>query len=78
MQNSRAVQPDPLHKHDVRGDHIMKQPEEKYAAEYHFGNTIVRVVAPETTPEKVKQAIYDMHMAGWAIVNELIEKGEEV
>ncbi|MBS4025539.1 MAG: cell division protein FtsZ [Clostridia bacterium] len=53
--------------------------EGKYDATYKFGNTIVHVVSPQDmTPEEIEQVLNEFHRAGWAIIEELVEKGEAV
>lgn len=53
--------------------------DKEYAATYHFGNSTVHVVAPpKKSREEIDRILADYHKAGWAIINELIEKGEEV
>ncbi|TCO79153.1 cell division protein FtsZ [Marinisporobacter balticus] len=53
--------------------------EEKYAATYKFGNTTVHVVAPKPkSKEEIDRILEEYHKAGWAIIHELIEKGEDV
>jgi len=50
----------------------------KYDATYKHGKTIVHVVAPKLMSEDEKKKVTrDMHMAGWAIVDEIIESRDE-
>jgi len=57
----------------------MSDQQEKYDASYQFGNTKVYVVSPkEVTPEKFDHIMKDFHNAGWSIINELVQKGEDV
>jgi hypothetical protein len=55
------------------------QEKQKYDATYRFGNTTIHVVPPPAmTTEEIEQVLDEYHCAGWAIVQELAEKGETV
>jgi hypothetical protein len=48
---------------------------EKYAATYHFGNTVVHVVAPPPmTPEEKQKKVAAFYEAAWQIVLSLNRK----
>jgi dTDP-4-amino-4,6-dideoxygalactose transaminase len=71
---TRVVQPEPLHRHGVRGDASVKKKTE-YAATYHFGNTVVHIVAPPPmSEEQVNKILKEHHRIGWSILEELEEK----
>lgn len=57
-----------------RGDESM------IAAEYQFGKTKVLIDISQVvqTPEEREQVDRDFAMAGWAIIDEIIERGEAV
>lgn len=62
-----------LHIHGIRGDLM------EYAQEYQLGETKIRIVAPPPmTQQEIDKVLDDFHNAGWAIINELVEKGEDV
>lgn len=68
MQIARAVQQVLPHKHSLRGDSM----EKKYDATYHFGKTVVHVIAPKNVDEaEQEKRLRDFHLAGWAIWNSL-------
>jgi hypothetical protein len=51
----------------------------EYAQEYQLGETKIRIVAPPPmTQQEIDRVLDDFHNAGWAIINELVEKGEDV
>ncbi|QZY56991.1 hypothetical protein [Crassaminicella profunda] len=53
--------------------------EEKYDATYHFGNTTVHIIGPPPmTEEEIEKVLDEYHRAGWAIIQELREKGEDI
>lgn len=73
--------------HEVQHTHIptpskgvgqmSKDKKEKYAATYHYGETVVHVVAPPPMTEEEKNKILrEYHLAGWAIVKELNRNGK--
>lgn len=67
----------PAHKHLPRGDASMRETE--FAATYKFGNSTVHIVSPPPMSEEDKEKILDQfHDAGWAIIFELLERGEKV
>jgi len=61
------------HIHGVRGDPM------EYALTQKIGNTTVNIVAPPPLTEEEKEKILnELHYAGWAIIYELLARGEEV
>lgn len=71
---TKAVQPEKLHKHVARGDIEMNENKD-YAATYHFGNTVVHVVAPPPmTPEEKQKKVDEFYKAAWQVVKSLNEK----
>lgn len=49
----------------------------KYDATYKLGKTIVHIIAPPPMIEEEKEKIlHDFHMAGWVIIDKLIEQGK--
>jgi|GEM_PF-1216655 len=74
-----AVHPAVPHKHRAGGGSSMKSrqlEEPNIVKVYHYGNTTVRIAsnAFARTPEEKEKVIHDMHMAGWAIIEELQQK----
>jgi hypothetical protein len=64
------------HTHITRGDASVKQQPD---ATYKIGNSTVNIFAPPPmTEEEIDKVLDDFHLAGWAIIEELLEKGEEV
>jgi len=53
-----------------------KMEEPNIVKTYQYGNTTVRIAsnAFAKTPEEKEKVIRDMHMAGWAIIEELQQK----
>lgn len=83
----RAVHTSLLHKHRPRGDAAVHQnkpekPENEstIVKTYQLGNTKVQICCDHfaKTPEEAEKVIKDMHVAGWAIIDELVRKGEDV
>lgn len=76
-------QPQP-HKHLPRGDAEMmkKKPpvEPNIVQTYQLGNTKVQIADNfvARTPEEIEKVLNNLHNAGWKIIDELIEKGEDV
>lgn len=61
------------HKH-VRGDEM-----ERKVHTFKRGNTVIKVVEPlPMTQEEIDRVLDDYHAAGWAIIEDLVEKGEDV
>lgn len=57
----------------------MEEKEEKYDATYHFGNTTVHIVGPPPmTEEEIDKVLDEYHKAGWAIIQDLRAKGEDI
>jgi len=56
----------------------MNEQNDEIAITYEYGKTKVHIVAPPYDPEQEEKAIEEMHNAGWAIINELVQKGEDV
>ncbi|MGG4344945.1 hypothetical protein [Paenibacillus lautus] len=54
--------------------------EDTIAVVYKFGNTIVKINTTYVckTPEEREKVDRDIAMAGWAIINEIIARGEDV
>jgi len=49
--------------------------EQAYDATYHFGNTVVHIIAPKPkTPEEIEKIIEEHHKVGWEIWNDLLDK----
>lgn len=62
-----------LHKH-VRGEDM-----ERKIHTFKRGNTVVQVVEPlPLTSEEIERVLDAYHAAGWAIIEELVERGEDV
>lgn len=73
-KSKRVVPHDPPHT-IYRGDYMEGQ--KSYDATYKFGKTTVHIVAPKPmSNEKKEKIIHDMHMAGWTIVDEIIERND--
>lgn len=71
QKTNRVVQSTSPHR-ILRGDHMG---ERKYDATYKYGNTTVHVVAPKSMSDEDKeQIIHGMHIAGWAIIDEIVDK----
>jgi hypothetical protein len=65
----------PTHKKGVGHVTTENSQNEKYAATYHFGNTVVHVVAPPPmTPEEKKRRVDAFYKAAWQVVLELNRK----
>ena len=61
------------HKH-VRGDEV-----ERKVHTFRHGKTLIQVVEPlPMTQEEIDRVLDDYHAAGWAIIEDLVEKGEDV
>jgi hypothetical protein len=61
------------HIHGARGDPM------EYAKTQMIGNTTVHIIAPPPMTEEEKERILDdFHKAGWAIIDELVLRGEDV
>jgi len=56
----------------------MNEQSDKIVVTYEYGKTKVHIVAPPYDSEQEEKAMTEMHNAGWAIINECVEKGEEV
>lgn len=68
-QKTRVVPVTPPHRYN-RGDESMK-----YDKTLKIGKTIVHIVnPPQITQEEIEQVLKDYHTAGWAIIDELVEK----
>lgn len=64
------------HIHGNRGDRMEQQ---EYVMTKKYGNTTVHFVAPAPmTDEEKEKILNEYHWAAWAIIDELIEKGEDV
>lgn len=72
----RAVQPITPHKHVGRGDDM----EKKYAATYQLGNATVHINDSMISDDPDVQAEIDSEIAtaAWAIIEEIIARGEEL
>lgn len=63
-----------VHKH-IQGEDMG----ERKVHVFRRGNTIIEVVEPPPmTQEEIDRVLDDMHAAGWAIIEELVERGESV
>ncbi|WHH59345.1 hypothetical protein [Petroclostridium sp. X23] len=53
--------------------------DEKYDITYKIGNITVHVVAPPPkSKEEIEKILEEFHKAGWAIIEDMIQKGENV
>lgn len=51
----------------------------RLAADYYDGKTRIKIMEPTNmTKEEIDKVLDDYHKAGWAIIDELIERGEDV
>lgn len=61
------------HKH-VRGENM-----ERKVHTFRRGKTLIEVVEPPPmSQEEIDRVLDDYHAAGWAIIEELVESGEDV
>ena len=77
IKTSRVVPATSPHKHN-KGD-VMDTKKEKIAETIKLGNTTIHFIEPPPlTEEEKEQILKDYHNAGWAIIEEMVERGEEV
>ena len=51
----------------------------KYDKTLKIGKTIIHIInPPQMTPEEIEQVLKDYHAAGWAIIDELAENGDQL
>ena len=75
MKISSVVQSLPAHTHNAGGDHM------KRTKTYYNGKTLVTIdysYIDSRTEEQYKRDYEQLQEAAWAIIDELIEAGEEV
>ena len=62
------------HRHITRGDASM---DERKVHTLKLGRTTVHIVEPSPmSEEQIHKVLADLHAAGWAIIDELIQKAE--
>jgi len=72
-EKSRVVPAKSQHKFKP-GDGLMK-----YDKTLKIGKTVIHIVAPPPmTEEEVDRVLDDYHKAGWAIIDEMLEKEEGI
>jgi len=78
LQMTSVVPRDAPHTPTVRGDAVMKQ-QGNIVKTYRLGKTIVHVCSDHfaKTEEEKKKVIREMHLAGWAIWNGILNKKSE-
>lgn len=68
-----VVRPSSLHKH-IQGEDM-----ERKVHTFKRGKTVIKVIEPPPmSQEEIDQVLEDLHAAGWAIIEELVERGESV
>lgn len=72
----RAVRQAQPHIHEVRGEDM----ETKYAATYKFRTAVIHIDDSQcvSTPEEIEETDRNIATAAWAIIEELINRGEEL
>ena len=62
-----------LHKH-IQGEDM-----ERKVHTFKRGKTVIKVIEPPPmSQEEIDHVLEDFHAAGWAIIEELVERGESV
>ncbi|WHY76264.1 hypothetical protein QNH20_19365 [Neobacillus sp. WH10] len=72
VQQERSHTHIPTHKKGVGNVTSKNDQNEKYAATYHIGNTVIHVVAPPPmTAEEKQTKVNEFYKAAWEVVKEL-------